>query len=123
MGQRLKSVARSHLARDGQRFVTVPGAAHGTIAQSPMTDPAALPCGMQLLLGFMQDPTAGPDRACLGDLLPVDFSGYGDRFGVPAIIGTTDLWENDTARARRAHPPARAVTPPETWGALPPPGT
>jgi pimeloyl-ACP methyl ester carboxylesterase len=114
--------ARTHLQRDGQRFVTVPWAAHGTIAQSPLNDPAALPCGMQLLLGFMQDPTAGPDRACLDDLLPVDFDGYGDRFGVPEIIGTTDLWENDAARSRRARPPARAIGPPETWGALPPRG-
>jgi hypothetical protein len=57
----------------------------------------------------------------LGDLLPLDFNGYGERFGVPDIIGTTDLWENDAARTRRSRPPTRPITPPETWGTLPSP--
>jgi pimeloyl-ACP methyl ester carboxylesterase len=112
--------ARRHLARAGQRFVTVPWAAHGTIAQSPLGDPAALPCGMQIILGFVRDPTAAPDLACLDALLPLDFNGYGDRWGVPDLIGTTDLWENDAARARPARPPARALTPAPTWGLVPP---
>jgi pimeloyl-ACP methyl ester carboxylesterase len=99
----MAAAARDHLTGPDQRFYELPGAAHGTIAQSPDVDPDRLPCGMRILLSWLADPTVAPDRSCLETLLPVDFHGYGDRFGTATELGTADLWENTSGvRSRPA---------------------
>jgi pimeloyl-ACP methyl ester carboxylesterase len=87
--------SREHLNGSAQRFFEIPWGAHGVIGQSPVTDPEEMPCGMQILLSYVHDPEVVPDTSCLGELLAVDFAGYGDRFGVETALGTSDLWENE----------------------------
>lgn len=88
--------AREHLNGSAQRFLEIPWGAHGVIGQSPMMDAEKMPCGMQILLSHVRDPEVAPDTSCMDALLPVDFTGYGDRFGVETALGTADLWENGT---------------------------
>jgi len=62
-----------------------------------VTDPELMPSGIQILLSYVRSPNQPPDTSCLDELLPVDFTGYGDRFGVETELGTTDPRENDEA--------------------------
>ena len=41
---------------------------------------------MQLILGFLDNPTAAPDLSCLADLTPLDF--HGERVGM--VLRTRD---------------------------------
>lgn len=93
-------IARDHLEGPEQRFLEIPWGAHGAIGQTPVIDGEQMPCGMQILLSYVKDPGAQPDTSCLQELLPLDFEGYGDRFGVETELGTSDLWENDAGSAR-----------------------
>jgi len=89
--------SRTNLTGPQQRFLEIPWGAHGAIGQTPVTDPEAMPCGMQILLSYVRAPNQQPDTSCMDHLLPVDFAGYGDRFGVETELGTSDLWENTEA--------------------------
>jgi len=101
--------AREHLNGSAQRFLEIPWGAHGVIGQSPVADPEKMPCGMQILLSHVRDPEAAPDTSCLDALLPVDFAGYGDRFGVETALGTSDLWENGAETASVPSAPRGAL--------------
>ena len=71
-----------------------------------------MPCGMQILLSYVRAPNQQPDTSCLDHLLPVDFAGYGDRFGVETELGTTELWENTVGTVQSASTPSRAFVGP-----------
>jgi fermentation-respiration switch protein FrsA (DUF1100 family) len=104
------SVARRAAERfDGprQRFVRVPGAAHGVIRQAPTR--SGTPCGMSLLAAFLRDPAAPPDEACLADLLPVTFAA--EPATAEFLFGVPDLWDNPRERAGRAP----LAAPPPGW--------
>ncbi len=90
----IASEARTNLNGSEQRFLEIPWGAHGAIGQTPMADIEQMPCGMQILLSYVRAPDQQPDTSCLDGLLPVNFEGYGDRFGVGTVLGTSDLWEN-----------------------------
>jgi pimeloyl-ACP methyl ester carboxylesterase len=97
--------ARVKLTGAGRVFVEIPWGAHGAIGQTPVTSKDKMPCGMQLVLSQVRAPGQEPDTSCLQELLPVDFTGYGDRFGVETALGTSELWENAASPAS-FHPPS-----------------
>lgn len=69
-----------------QRLEVLPGAAHGTVRQSPVDD-ADASCGLQLLVAFLQ---GRDDRACVQHLLPVTFGGTPKLTAL--LLGTTSPW-------------------------------
>lgn len=73
-----------------QHYFVIPGATHGVMFQSAVSSPLQLPCGLQLVLAFMEEPTASLDAACLDTLLPTTFAPppeLSDQF-----FGTLDPW-------------------------------
>jgi pimeloyl-ACP methyl ester carboxylesterase len=97
--------AVDHLNKANQHFVTVPGAPHCIVCQTPVRTPGEPTCGTTLLRGFLADPTQAPDRTCLDDLALIDFVGGP---GWPEyLLGEPDYWEH-TKRARTPTP----TTPP-----------
>jgi pimeloyl-ACP methyl ester carboxylesterase len=78
-----------------QHYVEIPDAPHAIVSTSPVADPEAPTCGLQLLAGFVDDPTAPLRDACLEDLVRLEVAGTParamDLFGVP------DFWENQSA--------------------------
>jgi pimeloyl-ACP methyl ester carboxylesterase len=103
--------AADHLHGPNQWFYTIPRAAHCVVAQTPVAAAGDTPCGMEILLGFLADPTAEPDTACLAEIPAEGF------LGDPAInaylLGTADLWENGKASI-----PPPAAPPPALERAL-----
>jgi pimeloyl-ACP methyl ester carboxylesterase len=98
------SQAGDHLAGPRRWFYTIPRAAHCTVNQTPVAADGDTPCGLEIMLSFLQDPAAEPDSSCLAEIPAESFTGD------PAInaylLGTTDLWENDgKAHAAPAAPP------------------
>lgn len=71
-----------------QHFLEFPTASHAVVFGTPLAGDAD--CGVELVTGFMADPTASPDATCMGGVLPLDFEGTGDAF---RIMGTADFWE------------------------------
>ncbi len=100
-------LAADHFDGPRQRFVRVPGAAHGVIQQAPTR--SGTPCGMSLLGAFLRDPDAPPDEACLADLLPVAFTA--EPATAEFLFGVPDLWDTPRERAGRDAAPA----PPPGW--------
>ncbi|MFH2010949.1 MAG: alpha/beta hydrolase [bacterium] len=84
--------AASHFTGPHQYYYELPRCAHGLIAQSPVNTPNTPPCFLQMILDFVNDPTAAPDAACLGDIEPIDFNGA--HIYSQYLFGTDDLWEN-----------------------------
>jgi pimeloyl-ACP methyl ester carboxylesterase len=83
------------LAGAHQSFVEFPGSPHGVIFNTPVNGGLDLNCGVQVMLGFLNNPTAPLDTRCLAELDPVAFS-WPD--GYPqAFLGTSDMWENPIA--------------------------
>jgi len=83
------------LAGPHQSFVEFPFSPHGVIFNTPVNGGQDLNCGMQVMLGFLHDPTAPLDARCLATLDPVAFSWP---YGYPEeLLGTSDMWENPIA--------------------------
>ncbi|MBN1335079.1 MAG: alpha/beta hydrolase [Deltaproteobacteria bacterium] len=79
-----------HLDGAHQHFVTFPHSAHGSSFDSPV-DGGDEPCGFQMVQGFLADPTAPPETACVERTLPVDFdpgAAYADYW-----FGTEAIWD------------------------------
>jgi hypothetical protein len=89
------NAAQENLRGPHQHFVTMPWSPHGVAFASPVATAGAPPCGMQLVRGFLADPHAEPDTACINDLLPP----FALNPNVTArFFGSLDMWEN-TERA------------------------
>ncbi len=92
------SQVKPHYTAANQTFVTIPGANHATVAQSPLahTGPVTGPpnpfdtCGMEMVAGFFKDPKAAIDTSCLAKLAPVSFTRPSDE--IAFLFGTSDLW-------------------------------
>lgn len=85
-------VTADHLTAPHQTFVAVPFSPHGVIFESPVKTAGAPPCGLQMMHGFLADPTAPIDTACLDDLVPVEFTVSPEV--AEFFFGTQDIWEN-----------------------------
>lgn len=86
------SAMGDHFRGDHQWFITVPRAAHAVTVRTPVAAPDDVPCGMQLMLDFLADPTTEPDRSCLADIPAEQF--VGDPEVNRLVFGTPDLWED-----------------------------
>jgi pimeloyl-ACP methyl ester carboxylesterase len=82
----------AHFRGPHQTFVEFLNAPHGVYENTAVRTPGALPCGTQVILGFLGDPTAAPDTRCMAHLKPLDFHGSTEL--AQAAFGTADLWEN-----------------------------
>lgn len=91
-----------------QNFLRIPGGSHGTIFYSgPGSIDPRLPCGMELMVQFLENPRGTLDARCTETPVRLDFAG---RSGLAAYFGTADLWENagqNMARAALAAPSER----------------
>lgn len=95
---------KDQLKGPSQTFVSVEYCPHGVLFESPVVFPGTPPCGMQMMLGFMADPAAPIDTACLADLKPVDF--VEDPAVVQEFFGAPNMWENMMPAALIKQPPA-----------------
>jgi hypothetical protein len=77
-----------------QHYYEVPGATPGVVftssASPTPTDPAK-PCGLDMLVSFMDHPAQGADTSCIAKVPPPDFAG--DAALATTYMGTTDIWE------------------------------
>jgi len=73
-----------------QRYLEIPGAAHGVIAQGQLLSDATTTCGRELLLQFVRDPEAELDTGCLADTKPLGFFMRDE--AVEYYFGTPDMW-------------------------------
>lgn len=80
-----------------QTFVTVPFCPHGVAFESAVKTVIAPTCGLQMMTGFVADPTQPIDTTCLADLVPVTFAEK--PAVIQALFGTSDMWENTTPLA------------------------
>ncbi|TPV94446.1 MAG: hypothetical protein B7733_15205 [Myxococcales bacterium FL481] len=86
------STVVDYLAAPHQHYVQVPTASHTVMLSSPVRTPGAPTCGMQMMHRFIADPLAvAIDTACLGDLVPVNFTDTSD---IGAFLFGGDVWEN-----------------------------
>ncbi len=85
--------AAEQLGGAHQHVVVLPGVRHGAMFESPMDEAFETHCGFDIVMAWLQDPTAAPDASCAADILPIDFSGNADL--VAATLKTADLWENE----------------------------
>lgn len=85
-------VVADHLKAPGQTFVEVPYSPHGVAFESVVKTPGAPPCGFQMMAGFIEDPKAPINTACLADLAPVGWNE--DPAIVTEFFGASDMWEN-----------------------------
>ena len=99
-----------HFRGPNQHFVTVPLAAHTVIVQSPTRSVTALPCGFQMLQGFLANPRAEPNDACLANLQPIGFDS--DPSTAVVVWGVASMWDNPGATAI---PGPSSVRPRSDW--------
>jgi RNA polymerase sigma factor (sigma-70 family) len=85
-------IVKTHYSGANQYFVEFPNATHVVVGASPMVDPNAQNCGIQVLLSFLTDSTKAPDTSCVAGMAPLDFSNPPADW--MATVGITDLWEN-----------------------------
>ncbi|MCU0693894.1 MAG: alpha/beta hydrolase [Polyangiaceae bacterium] len=90
-------VVEDHLRAAHQHFVRVRLAAHTVAVQSPMNDVEQLPCGLQMILGFLGAPTAPLDTSCLAGLKRLDFEG--DGVLAESVWGVASMWDNPESRS------------------------
>ena len=90
-----------------QTFLTFPYAAHGVIMSS--TTNAAmmgygLPCGMEVMFDFVDDPTGELDLSCMDDLYPLEFDPHSQMNQMLAdyLMGTYDMWDGESNRSTGA---------------------
>ena len=97
---------RTAFRRPGQKYVEVPFGAHGSLYEGRSRDGMGT-CGFHMVAGFLDDPTAAVDTSCLAGLDKLDFEGS----SLPSsnVFGTSNLWENVSARALSAPPDPEAV--------------
>lgn len=94
--------AKDHFTAEHQHFITVPWSPHGVIFETPVATHNQPPCGLQLLLSFVQAPKETPDTNCLTDLRPPFDTN--PRLNA-ALFPNAYLWENPTLQP---------ATPPKT---------
>src|SRR5207244_3130757 len=87
--------AATALTGPHQSFVEFPGSPHGVIFNTPVNGGQDLNCGVQVMLGFLRDPTAPLDTRCLAALAPVAFS-CPDWYP-QQLLGNSDRGENPIA--------------------------
>jgi pimeloyl-ACP methyl ester carboxylesterase len=75
-----------------QYFVEIPNASHVVVASSPIADPGVAGCGLQVVLGFLANPSQPPDTSCIAALAPLDYGSPPAKW--LATLGIADLWEN-----------------------------
>jgi len=99
-----------------QSFVEFPGAPHGVIFTTPVTDSTQPPCGLQAMLAFLANPTAPPALACQRDIQPLAFAW--DSYLLEALFGTDDAWENPITPAGPSPDEAAAAPEHPDWDAV-----
>ena len=99
-----------------QSFVEFPGAPHGVIFTTPVTDSTQPPCGLQAMLAFLANPTAPPALACQRDIQPLAFAW--DPYLLEALFGTDDAWENPITPAGPSPDEAAAAPERPDWDAV-----
>jgi hypothetical protein len=80
------------LSSPHETFVSLPYSAHDTLAQAQVMNTDEPPCGYQILLSFLADPTSAPDTSCASSARPVSFAP--DPGLAQEWFGTSDLWDN-----------------------------
>ena len=94
-----------------KRLILLPGAAHGTVTQSPMFSGGT--CGMELTTQFFAAPTKKVDDSCLKLLMPIAFTW--PAYMTQQFLGVTDLFENgkpDSLLTPKIKLPKETWTPP-----------
>jgi pimeloyl-ACP methyl ester carboxylesterase len=74
-----------------QYFIEIPDGGHGLSKTAVKTEGEA-PCGFQLLVDFIHNPLSEPDKKCVEDVIPLDFSR--SDFYTEYYLGTGDMWED-----------------------------
>jgi pimeloyl-ACP methyl ester carboxylesterase len=96
--------AGENLNAANQQFVLVPRSAHCTVVSTPVAQPGDTPCGLSIMMSFLEDPNVPVDTSCIASIPVETFT------GVPAnnqyLLGTADLWENDAGNAAPSPAPA-----------------
>ncbi|MCB9794359.1 MAG: alpha/beta fold hydrolase [Alphaproteobacteria bacterium] len=85
----LAQAVAAHLDGPNQTYVSFPASAHGVSFDSPVAE--GEPCGLQLMLAFLEDPEAPVDTSCVDETLPLPVdppASYARYF-----FGTADAWE------------------------------
>jgi len=85
-------LVKPHYAGANQYFVEIPNASHVVVASSPVADPSATGCGLQVLLSFLAGSSQPPDTACIASMPPLDYGHPPAKW--LATLGIADLWEN-----------------------------
>jgi hypothetical protein len=85
-------LVKPHYLGANQYFVEIPGASHVVVASSPVADPAATPCGLQVMLSFLANPSLPPDTSCIAAMPALDYGNPPAKW--LATLGIADLWEN-----------------------------
>jgi len=84
--------AKENLQGVNHFFVTVPYAGHGVIFSDNSGNDQNIPCGMQIMAEFLENPDKTPNTSCTTNLLGPDFKGAESE--ADFYFGTDDLWEN-----------------------------
>jgi pimeloyl-ACP methyl ester carboxylesterase len=88
--------ASSFYQQPDQQSVVIPYAVHGSAfpGRSPVVTPGGRDCGLQLAASFFAARGRAADKACLADLVPIDFAGRTDAARSISLksFGTANLW-------------------------------
>ena len=97
--------AKSHYNGANQHLVVVPGAPHGSIGGEAWSQPSA-PCSVQIVEGFVKDPSAPIDESCFTQADPVSF--VTDAATTQSLFGLGDPW-GDAPVPKPPPPPVKAM--------------
>jgi hypothetical protein len=84
----IQNGAKAAFTRANQTFVTMPGASHGVILNSKVSW-GRPPCGTELVVGFLDNPSAPLDLTCVDRVAKVAFDSAAS---TENFFGTTNLW-------------------------------
>lgn len=98
---------RDRFKGDHQHFVLMPRASHDTLLVP--SGPSGAPCGLAMVLSFIDNPHGPLDASCMSEISPLDFKGNAS---VAMYLGVSDPWEG-TANAKTK------VWTGKGWGSLP----
>lgn len=81
--------AKTAFTGEHQTFVTIPGASHGALLNSPVTTAGETPCGASLVASFLESDGSAVDTSCITRLAPPTFD---HAKATQDFFGTSDLW-------------------------------
>lgn len=86
-----------HLRGPGQSLVEFPTSPHMLWLNSAVKTEGELSCAGQMVSGFLADPLAPVDQACLKDVVGLNFKG--DKAFNEQFFGIADAWDNEESLA------------------------